>query len=57
MTDIKQARVAILAMDGFEQPDQLVPLQTLRNPGDLLAFVAKTIEEIVEGRHARRSAA
>jgi protease I len=30
---------------------------TSRNPGDLEAFSAKIIEEIAEGRHARRSAA
>jgi protease I len=30
---------------------------TSRNPGDLEAFSAKIIEEIAEGKHARRSAA
>ena len=30
---------------------------TSRNPGDLDDFSAKIIEEIAEGRHARRSAA
>jgi len=30
---------------------------TSRNPGDLEAFSAKIIEEIVEGRHSQRSAA
>jgi protease I len=30
---------------------------TSRNPGDLEAFSAKIIEEVREGRHARRSAA
>jgi protease I len=30
---------------------------TSRNPGDLEAFSSKIIEEIVEGRHTRRSAA
>jgi deglycase len=30
---------------------------TSRNPGDLEAFSAKIIEEVVEGRHAGRSAA
>jgi protease I len=30
---------------------------TSRNPGDLEAFSAKIIEEVKEGRHARRSAA
>jgi protease I len=28
-----------------------------RNPGDLDAFSAKIIEEVKEGKHARRSAA
>jgi protease I len=32
-------------------------LITSRNPGDLEAFSAKIIEEVREGRHARRSAA
>jgi protease I len=32
-------------------------LITSRNPGDLEAFSAKTIEEIREGRHTQRSAA
>jgi len=32
-------------------------LITSRNPGDLVAFSAKIIEEINEGRHQRRSAA
>ena len=32
-------------------------LITSRNPGDLDAFSAKIIEEIAEGKHARRSAA
>ncbi|MGA7803287.1 type 1 glutamine amidotransferase domain-containing protein [Bradyrhizobium sp.] len=30
---------------------------TSRNPGDLEAFSAKIIEEVAEGRHAKRSAA
>ena len=52
-TDVKNA--------GAEWVDQEVVvdkgLVTSRNPGDLEAFCRKTIEEIAEGRHERRSAA
>jgi len=33
MTDIKQAKVVILATNGFEQSELLVPLERLRNAG------------------------
>jgi len=32
-------------------------ITTSKNPGDLDAFSAKTIEEMAEGRHIQRSAA
>jgi protease I len=29
---------------------------TSRNPGDLMAFSSKIMEEVLEGKHARRAA-
>ena len=33
MTDIKQSRILIMASDGFEQSELLVPLQKLKEAG------------------------
>ena len=46
MTDIKQARIAILATDGFEQSELMVPLQSLRQAGATVEVVSpsKTLQ-------------
>ena len=40
MTDIQKARILIIATDGFEQSELLVPLQKLREKGAMVEIAA-----------------
>ena len=68
MDRMKTKRIGILAADGFEQSELMVPKRgwkrrvdqgviTSRNPGDLEAFSKKIIEEVDEGLHEERAVA
>ena len=60
MTSYKSIKTDVVNA-GAKWEDQQVVVDegviTSRNPGDLEAFSAKIIEEIMEGRHVKRSAA
>lgn len=60
MTSYKSIKTDIINAGAKWEDSQVVVDQgviTSRNPGDLEAFSAKIIEEVKEGRHAKRSAA
>src|SRR5437763_8028703 len=60
MTSYQSIKTDVINAGGKWQDSEVVVDQgviTSRNPGDLEAFSAKIIEEIAEGRHAKRSAA
>ena len=68
MDRIEDKRIGILAADGFEQSELMVPSRgwkrrvdqgviTSRNPGDLEAFCKKLIEEVNEDLHEERAVA
>jgi len=60
MTSYNSIKTDVMNAGAYWEDSEVVSDQgliTSRNPGDLESFSAKIIEEIKEGRHAKRSAA